>query len=111
MKMFHVAAAAAALGCCCIGAAWAADDTVTLGESFGKVMVSSDDGLLPGYVGTPLTDGTQVLVSEQSQASIVYRDCEVLLDRPVIYTVDTAGGCENGLLGISAMIEPTAGLF
>jgi hypothetical protein len=72
--------------------------------------VSNDNGFAPGEAGAVLLDGTKVLVSDQSQASVVYDGCVVLLDKPVLYTVNSETGCEMGGKGITAVIQPTADL-
>jgi hypothetical protein len=94
----------------CLGAAQAAEITVTLGDVTGKVLVSNANGFAPGDAGAMLLDGMKVLVSNESQASVVYDGCVVLLDKPVLYTVNSETGCLNGSKGITAMIEPTADL-
>ena len=79
----------------------------------GKVSVNRGDGFGPATLGMVLKPGDQVLVGDESAASLVYAEPGCVFDVPEasVVTVSEVGPCVPGqttVLGQSAFALPTA---
>jgi len=77
------------------GQALAKDETATLKDMTGKVLVNKGEGLVSGKAGAPLVDGDRIVTLDKSSVRVVFRDgCDVTLQENMVFVVDAQQGCK-----------------
>ena len=77
------------------GQALAKDETATLQDMSGKVLVNKGEGLVSGKTGAALVDGDRIVTLDKSSVRVVFRDgCDVTLQENMVFVVDAQQGCK-----------------